>query len=105
LGEQDTFIATDLPNMKWMLSAPTVRQFVVADNGTSFEMDVPDPRAFMLFKSWLSTQPEREPVKRGRDAAQAHAMHELLKERLPQYPLDWATLKAFPKQLVSNYSG
>jgi len=105
LGEQDAFIATDLPNMKWMLSAPTVRQFVVADNGTSFEMDVPDPRAFMLFKSWLSTQPEREPVKRGRDAAQAHTMHELLRERLPQYPLDWAALKSFPKQLVSNFSG
>jgi len=104
LGEQDAFVATDLPNMKWMLSAPTVRQFVVADNGTPFEMDVPDPRAFMLFKSWLSTQPSREPVKRGRDAAQAQLMTELLRERLPQYAMDWAAFKAFPKKLIQAHA-
>lgn len=101
--DDDVVDQIDLPNMKWMLSAPTVRQFVVADNGTPFEMDVPDPRAFMLFKSWLSTQAEREPVKRGRDAAQAQAMFDLLKERLPQYPMDWAAFKAFPKRLIKTH--
>jgi hypothetical protein len=103
LGEQDAFVATDLPNMKWMLSVPSVRQFVVADNGMPFEMAVPDPRAFMLFKAWLSTQPDREPVKRGRDAAQAQAMRQLLQDHLPQYPLTAAPLRAFPLEVIRQH--
>ena len=102
LGESDPFIAADLRNMEWMLSMPSMRQFVIADNGTPFEMEVPDPRAFMLFKSWLSEQPDREPFKRSRDAAQAHVMAGLLRDRLPQFPLDWSALRSFPKALIDR---
>ncbi len=103
MGEQDAFIATDIPNMKWMLSAPSLRQFVVADNGLPFEMEVPDPRAFMLFKHWLSLQPDREPVKKPRDAAQAQVMAVLLRDRLPQFKLESAAFKGFPKALLEGF--
>lgn len=102
LGTQDKFVAADIPNMDWMLSSPSIRQFVVADNGLPFEMAAPDPRAFMLFKLWLSRQPDREPVKRVRDAAQAHVIEEVLRDRLPQFPMDWESTKAFPKALVEG---
>jgi len=102
LGDNDAFVATDIANMDWMLSMPSIRQFAVADNGLPFELAVPDPRAFMLFKRWLSQQPEREPVKRTRDAAQAQVVARLLQDRLPQFPLDQDSLKAFPKALVSQ---
>ena len=100
LGEADPFMATDIPNMDWMLSAPSLRQFAIASNGMPFEMAVPDPRAFVLFKGWLSQQPEREPVKRTRDAAQAQVVAQILVERLPQFPIVWDDLKAFPKKLI-----
>lgn len=99
LGEHDAFVATDIANMDWMLSSPSIRQFVLADNGLPFEMVVPDPRAFMLFKGWLSRQPERESVKRTRDAAQARVVAQLLRDRLPQFPIAWDSLQAFPKAL------
>jgi hypothetical protein len=102
LGEQDAFVAVDIANMDGMLNSPSIRQFAVADNGLPFEMAVPDPRAFMLFKSWLSRQPEREPVKRTRDAAQAQVVSQLLRERLPQFPMAWDSLKAFPKDLLTQ---
>jgi hypothetical protein len=87
LGANDPFVAADIANMDWMLSSAHIRQFAVADNGLPFEMAVPDPRAFMLFKSWLSKQPEREPVKRTRDAAQAKVIAQLLQTHLPQFPI------------------
>ncbi|MCW5221948.1 hypothetical protein D5041_20070 [Verminephrobacter aporrectodeae subsp. tuberculatae] len=102
LGARDAFVAADIPNMKWMLSAPSLRQFVLADNGTPFEMEVPDPRAFMLFKSWLSMQADRDPVKRPRDALQARLLSALLRERLAQFPMDGPSMKTFPKVLVES---
>jgi hypothetical protein len=99
LGGVDDFVPVDLPNMKWMISAPRLRQVVLAQDGRAFEMEVPDPRAFMLYKNWLCTQPEREPLKRGRHASQAQLIASLLQERLPQYPLEWSQLRSFPKQV------
>lgn len=102
LGESDAFVATDIAHMDWMLSSPSIRQFAIADNGLPFELAVPDPRAFMLFKSWLSKQAEREPIKRTRDAAQAQVLAQLLQERLPQFPLAEESLQSFPLALLSN---
>lgn len=102
LGKDDAFVATDIANMDWMLSSPSIRQFAVADNGLPFELAVPDPRAFMLFKRWLSQQPDREPIKRTRDAAQAHVVSQLLQERLPQFHMASHSLKAFPKAIGAS---
>lgn len=102
LGEKDDFVATDISNMDWMLSSPRLRQLVVADNGAPFEMEVPDPRAFMMFKFWLSQQPDREPIKRRRDAAQAQSVRQLLVERLPQFPVISEAMTAFPASLVDS---
>lgn len=57
---------------------------------------VPDPRAFAYHKAWLSQQPNREPVKKGRDLAQARAMFDLLRDHLPNYPLDPSQLRYLP---------
>lgn len=101
LAGQDDFVAVEIPNMNWMLSAPRIRQVVVSQNGKPFEMVVPDPRAFALFKLWLSSATERDPIKKPRDLRQAQAVIKLLDERLPQYPLDVGMLQSFP-QNVSN---
>jgi hypothetical protein len=102
MGGTDDFVATDLTHMDWMLSAPKLRQTVLAQDGRAFEMTVPDPRSFMLFKEWLSQQDERQPIKKGRDASQSKIMRQLLIEYLPQYPLDWAQFKSFPKSLTEG---
>lgn len=67
-----------------------------AQDGFPVPMVAPDPRLFALHKLWLAEQPDREPVKKGRDGAQAKAVLQLLLERLPQYPLDPRVLKGLP---------
>jgi hypothetical protein len=51
---------------------------------------VPDPRAFALHKAWLASRPDREPLKKPRDLAQAKAVAAMVVQHMPQLPFDQA---------------
>jgi hypothetical protein len=95
-------VATDIWNMKWLLGAPRVMQPVVANDGRAFMMSAPDPRAFAMFKLWLSTAEDREPTKKIRDAEQARAVIALVEDRLPHLARAWPSLKSFPQGVVDR---
>lgn len=100
---QDDLVATDIWNMKWLLGAPRVIQPVIAMDGRVFKIAVPDPRAFVMFKLWLSTDAEdREPGKKLRDAQQAHAVIRLIEDRLPHLAKQWPALKSFPQDVMDR---
>jgi hypothetical protein len=93
--DREDLVATDIKNMSWLLGAPRAEQPVVAVDGRVVHMVAPDPRAFALFKVWLSSTADREPVKRLRDMEQARAVIRLIRERLPH--LDhWGSIHSFP---------
>lgn len=94
-------VATDIWNMKWLLSAPRIMQPVIAENGSMTLMSVLDPRAFAAFKLWLARSAERNPAKKPRDLAQANALLAVVREFLPQYPLDTEALKMFPRNVAA----
>ncbi|GIK25534.1 MAG: hypothetical protein C3F19_02080 [Rhodocyclales bacterium] len=104
-ADTDDLVATDIWNMKWLLSAPRIAQPVIAENGRMTLMPALDPRAFAVFKLWLAESPERNPSKKQRDLAQARALLALLREHLPQYPMDAAALKMFPKDVAERALG
>jgi hypothetical protein len=68
-------------------------------------MICPDPRYWAAHKLWLSQRDDREPVKKGRDFAQALAVIALIKERLPQLPIDTTFLATLPKELADQING
>ena len=94
---EDDFWAVKVHNMDWLLSAPKFRQVVIGVNGRFAEMVAPDPRAFVLFKAWMSKLPERDAKKKPRDMKQAKAVAELIAKRMPQ--LRWDKLHIFPEAL------
>lgn len=96
-SNRDDFWAAKILNMDWLLSAPRLRQVVVGINGGMAEMLTIDPRAFVLFKLYLSRKHDRDPVKRPRDLAQAKAVFNLLSEKLPHLPFD--DMSALPLRL------
>ena len=71
-------------------------QPVIANDGRVFIMSAPDPRAFAMFKIWLSTAKDREPIKKARDAQQGQAVIGLIEDRLPHIAARWTALKSFP---------
>jgi len=90
-SNRDDFWAAKIINMNWLLSAPRFRQVVVGVNGGMTEMLTIDPRAFVLYKLYLSQKEDRDPVKKPRDIAQARAMFNLIQERLPHLGFDQLT--------------
>jgi ribosomal protein S5 len=66
-----------------LLDAPGFSAVIVASNGSMARMNT-HPATFVAFKRWMSTQTEREAMKRRRDALQAHAVQVLMEEYLPQ---------------------
>lgn len=96
IGGDDDLFAADTRNLAWLLSGKKFHQIAIAQDGFPVPMVSPDPRLYALHKLWLAEQPDREPVKKGRDRAQGQAVLRLLLERLPQYPLDARVLKGLP---------
>lgn len=100
--------AVEVPNLEWLANAPRIEQVVISANGQPVMMPVPDPRAFMLHKAWLSQQVDREPVKKQRDLNQAKMLYQCLHEFLPNFPLDpdaIAKMKYVPKEMIAQSLG
>ena len=88
-----------LSHIQWLLSSPKFLSVVIGQDGIPAPMVAPDPRAFAIYKMWLSEQDEREPYKRRRDEAQAIAVLGLVRDRLPHLKLDEKAEQMFPKQV------
>ena len=64
------------------LNTPSFEAVIVDRNGRMAMMRTIEPKVFVEFKRWMSGLPDREPIKRQRDAAQANAVQLLLDEEL-----------------------
>ncbi len=75
LGEtNDDLAAAAILGLQWLLNAPKFEEVVIGADGRPLLVSCIDPRAFALHKFWVSRQPDREPIKKRRDVAQARAV-------------------------------
>lgn len=86
-----------LPNIKWLLSSEKFHSVVIGQDGLPAPMVSPDPRAFAVYKHWLSEQTDREPAKKQRDLYQARAVITLVRDKFQHLPLDHNAERMFPK--------
>ena len=96
-ANEEDFWAVKTNNMDWLLSAPRFSQVIVGVNGKMAAMHTVDPRAFVLFKYWLSEQPDRDPGKARRDLRQARAVQNLVEEWMPHWSFN--DLVPFPQRV------
>jgi hypothetical protein len=85
---QSDLVAIEVPGLQWLLNSPKLEAVAVDEDGWPVPMRVPDPRAFAMHKAWLSGLPEREPLKKPRDLAQAQSVAQLVVEHLPHLSFD-----------------
>lgn len=85
-------VASETPGLQWLINAPKLDAVAIDEDGFPAPMRAPDPRAFALHKAWLSQQPERDPVKKPRDLAQAKAVAQLVREAMPHLSFDEAMI-------------
>jgi hypothetical protein len=82
--EDEDFWVVQARRANVLLDSPAYSAVIVASNGTMARMNTVHPATFVAFKRWLSTQAERDAMKRRRDALQADSVQELLEKYLPQ---------------------
>ena len=97
---EEDLVAAEVPSLQWLLNSPRIEATVIAADGKPVLMRSPDPRAFAIHKAWLSSQPDREPAKKGRDLSQARLVLQLLLDYLPQYPISERHLRYFPQAMI-----
>ena len=83
-NEDDDFWVAQARRANVLLDSPGFSAVIVATNGSMARMNTVHPATLVAFKRWMSTQTEREAMKRRRDALQADAVQELLEKYLPQ---------------------
>ena len=80
---EDDFWVVQAKRADELMNAPEFSEIVVAENGTMARLTTIHPATFASFKRWMSQEPDRDPLKRRRDAMQAEAVEWVLQERLP----------------------
>lgn len=83
--EDDDFWVAQAPRAQELLDSAQFSAVIVATNGAMARMNTLEPMAFVRFKQWMSALPERDPLKRRRDALQARAVEDVVQEYLPQW--------------------
>lgn len=80
---EDDFWVVQAKRADELVNAPEFSEIVVAENGSLARMTTIHPAVFVRFKRWMAKEPDRDPLKRRRDALQADAVEWALHERLP----------------------
>ena len=85
-----------IDSLKWIIASPRFDAVVFDERGMPLRLASVDPRAFVLHKWYVSRQPDREPIKRYRDEAQAQLVATLLRDELRELSTAGAVERAFP---------
>ena len=102
VGSGDDLMAVEINNLQWLLSAPKFDQIVIGEDGFPAAMVVPDPRAFAVYKLWLSNQIDRDAVKKKRDRSQALAIYKLILQYMPEFEIRKEDLRMFPEAIMAD---
>ena len=81
--DEDDFWVTQARRAQVLMDSPPFSAVIVASNGRMARMNTLHPATFIQFKRWMSELPERDPLKRRRDALQATVTETLLQHYLP----------------------
>lgn len=99
--DADELEPSAIQGLQWLANAPRMQEIAVAADGLPVPITAPDPRAFALHKLWLSEQPNRNPLKKSRDAAQA-GVAAIIATRWLNLRFDDNALTALPSDLLAG---
>ena len=102
LGEYDLgrIVPAGIDGLNWLINSARFEATAIAEDGKPVWMSCIDPRAFALYKLWVSKQDGREAIKRKRDAKQAAAVAEVA--QLIGLTFDNKEPAALPKELLDE---
>ena len=99
------FNPVPLLEQEWLLQGRPVRHVIADFAGAPAPLVVPDPRWMGLHKLWLSVKPERDPLKKSKDAKQGDLLLHAVAQRMAnRYPLDTDFVMDLPAELLPVFN-
>ena len=86
----------------WLHMGRPVERIVFDTKLLPAKIVAPDPRYFAFHKMWLSVQPERNPLKKAKDKAQALELMRAVLTYMPHYPVDVEFCASLPAPLKAH---
>lgn len=99
---EDELVAAEIAGLTWLENAPAFEAIAIDEKGGPLRLIVPDPRIFVAHKFWVSKRPDREPIKRRRDLAQAQAVARLTAQFLEYLPYEANELRVLPQAVFEE---
>lgn len=99
---EDELAAVSIYGLAWHESAPAFEAVAIDEKGGPVRIVASDPRVFAAHKLWMSRQPDREPTKRRRDAAQAEAVGRIVSHYLLHLPFDENDMRMLPREVFQR---
>jgi len=103
-SDPEDLSAIEIEGLVWLANSPPFEGVAIDEKGEPVRIVAPDPRVWTVHKLWLSGRPDRQPIKRHRDAAQAEAVGALVATFLTHLPFEAEQLRMLPKDLVTEAS-
>lgn len=94
--------AAEIEGLVWLENAPAFESVVIDERGMPLRIVTADPRIWAIHKHWLAKRPDRNPLKRRRDAEQAVAVAGLVRDYLTHLPFNPDELRSLPKEVVAD---
>ena len=91
--------AAEVWKLEWVVEAPRFEAIAIDESGLPCKMVAADPRWFAAHKLWLATRPDRELLKKPRDAEQGRAVAALLAKAFPDLAINDGVLSQLPEDL------
>lgn len=99
IGDSDLDLyASPIDGLQWLINAPKFSAIAIDEKGFPLRIEAIDPRAFSLHKAWMSERKGRDPLKAGRDRAQAETAAYMSAHYL-NLSFDGNALSALPSEL------
>lgn len=96
--------AMDIAGQEDLLEGTRIEQVVTDLRGDACRIIAPDPRRYAIHKWLLAQEPTRKAVKRHKDAGQAEAVLDLVRQGMPHLPLDRAFVKSLSPRLAAAWT-
>lgn len=88
-----------LEGQEWLARGNPVKAVLIDFQGRPVAISAPDPRYFALHKLWLSKRRGRPAAKATKDKNQGEALLKVVRDQMPNYPLDASFLAGLPDPL------
>jgi hypothetical protein len=92
----DDLTASEITGLVWLENAPSFDAMAIDERGYPLRVIAADPRVWAAHKHWVAQQPDRDPIKRRRDAEQAAIVAGIVRDFMPHLPYEASALQMLP---------